>query len=158
MKNKSTQQESGFPVVTCLIIIIIVAGVLFFSLTRKHNDNQSSGLTITQNDIVTVARVRLASAKNALDGTGEFTANNCNALKSLAKKYNNSSDYFSDCSEATVNLMYLSTPDTSNTNILRLSNEEFTATFVFTKGGDKLIDYSFENIKSAGYNKYRGRN
>jgi len=157
MKNSSEKQSKlkvwfwvGGIVVLFIIIAIIIANIS----EKKVTSNEFS---LTGNDIGAILGVRLASAKNALDGTGEFTVDDCNALGLLAKQYKSSADYFSSCTEASVNLMYLSIPDTNNTKVLRLSDDNFTATFVTDNDFNKLSNYTFENVKSAGFNKYGGR-
>jgi len=165
MKNSSEKQSKSnvWLWVGGIVVLFVIIAIISYSKkttsqtpsSTKNTTNNEFNLSI--NDTVTITRVRLASAKNALDGTGEFTIDDCNALGLLAKQYKSSADYFSSCTEASVHLMYLSTPDTNNTKVLRLSDDNFTATFVTANDFDKLSNYTFENIKSAGFNKYGGR-
>jgi len=155
MTKKKTNKLPGLFIATVLLILVMIVGVLIYAPTKPHD--QPSELSLSQKDVVTLAKVRLASAKNALDGTGEFTVDSCNELGLMAKQFESSADYFSSCSEEKVNLMFLSTPDTSDTKILKLSDDNYTATFVTDNNQNKLINYTFENVKSAGFNKYVGR-
>ena len=135
-------------------LAIIGITIAFFSTARP------SASTISGSDFplgkyaATITGVRLASAKNALDGTGEFTEDQCNELGNLVKEYNKSSDYIS-CSSP--KLLYLDTPDTSDKRVLTISDEKYTATFTTDKEIDNLIDYTFLQQTSGGFNSYEGR-
>ncbi len=157
MKN-SSEKKSKLNVwfwVGGIVVLFVVIAIIIANVSEKKVTNNEFNLTPI--NALTITRVRYAADKNALDGTGDFTVDDCNALGTLAKQYKSSADYFSSCTEPRVNLMYLSAPDTSNTKVLKLSDDNFTATFVTDNDFSKLSNYTFENVKSAGFNKYGGR-
>ena len=165
MKNsseKKSKMSSWFWVGGIILLFVVIAIISHSKKSTSQTPTSTKNTTSNEFNLsayhaLAIARVRLASAKNVLDGTGEFTVDDCNTLGSLAKQYKNTADYFSGCTEPSVNLMYLSTPDTNNTKVLKLSDDNFTATFVTARDQDKLLSYTFDNIKSAGFNKYGGR-
>lgn len=135
--------------------IILGALIVLFLLAVLISSSLNKNSTITLNGYARdVTAVRLASAKNALDGTGEFNETQCQNLGDLAKKFNSSSDYL-DCSSP--DSIYLATPDTSARNVLSLSDGNYTALFTTDKDFNVLINYEFTNDASAGFNKFGGR-
>lgn len=153
MTNHQTTNDSYNPGLVVGIIgsaLIIIAAVALITSQTEH-DNKGIAL---DKDTLTVAEVRLASAKNALDGSGNFTNDQCNALSKLSKKFNSKSDFI-DCSSP--EYVYLSTPDTADKHILVLSDESYSAEFVTDEEVTRLLDYSFSKTTHAGFNKFGGR-
>ena len=138
------------------LTVICVIAVLLIFVTVSSNSNKDKTISFNPSDgyAVAITKVRLASSSNALDGTGEFTEEMCNKLGDLAKQFNSSADYI-ECGSP--NLIYLDTPDSSVKNILTLSDENYTATFTTDKDFKSLIDYTFSDKLSGGFNKYKGR-
>lgn len=126
--------------------LLTIAAIIWVNL-------KETGVTLGS-DASTITEVRLASAKFALDGNGEFTSEQCNTLGKLARKFNAELDYISCESPA---LVYLSTPDSAKKKILRLSDENYTAEFTTDENYNTLINYQFSDKISGGFNKYGGR-
>ena len=126
--------------------LLTIAAIIWVSL-------KEAGVTLGS-DATTITEVRLASAKFALDGNGEFTGEQCTALGKLARKFNAELDYISCESPA---LVYLSTSDSAKNKILRLSDENYTAEFTTDENYNTLINYQFSEKISGGFNKYGGR-
>lgn len=136
-----------------IITILIIGAFIIFAL----NSNKFGDYVIGPRFQITISKVRLESSKNALDGSGNFVSADCVALGKLAHDFNKSADYFADCSDSNTALMYLDTRDTENKSTLVLSDDQNTATFVTDREHKKLYEYTFSNVKSAGFNKYGGR-
>lgn len=134
---------------------LVVVGIItaFFNVAKPTMSAPPAGLAL-EGQAVTITQARLASAKNAIDGTGDLTEDQCNQLKTLASKYKSSSDFVS-CSSP--RFLYLATPDTSNTRVLTISDDKYTATFTTDEKIDYLIGYEFSKEVSAGFNSYKGR-
>lgn len=98
-------------------------------------------------EVVAMSRVRYAVAKSALDGGGKIDESTCDTLGSIAKKFDSSADWFSSCSYSLLG----STADTSNNKVLKLSDDDYCATFTTNSIGDTLINYEFSEGKCIGY-------
>lgn len=132
-------------------LLVIFGGFVIFVLSIDDGSTELGSYNMP------VLRTRLASARNALDGTGEFTVEDCVSLGELAREHDKTADYFRSCTDSNVNLMYLSTPDTSNEKVLVLSDETYSATFVTDNDFNYLMRYTFIPERSAGFNRYGGR-
>ena len=153
-KVESSEDNSYNPAM--LIGIVFGLGLLLCFGLFIYNQAKSSirEVQLTAEEQAVIANVRLASAKNALDGGGNFTEDECNELTKISKRIDSKND-FVDCSYP--DSIYLSTPDTSNDYVLIVSDRAYTATFTTDKKLTVLHDYSFIHEKSAGYNKSGGR-
>jgi hypothetical protein len=139
-----------------LVVICVIGIILFFVAISTIQQSGDKTITFTPSDgyALAILNARLASTSNYLDGSGKFTEETCNKLGDLAKKFNSSADYIKCDSPSSI---YLGTPDSSGKNILTLSDENYTATFTTDKDTNKLIDYTFLNKPSGGFNKSGGR-
>ena len=139
-----------------LVIICIIGIILFFFAISSIQQSSDKTITFTPSDgyALAIANARVASASNALDGTGKLTEDTCNKLGDLAKKFNSSADYIKCDSPSSI---YLDTPDVSDKDVLTLSDENYTAKFTTDKGETKLIDYTFISKTSGGFNESGGR-
>lgn len=146
-------QNKRFQVIALAIIAIAGIIVTFIMMNKQPASSTDSGLLLG-NYAVDITQTRLASAKNALDGSGDLTDSVCSRLGELAKEFKPSSDFVSCSSPKS---LYLATPDTSNSDVLTVSDDTYTATFKTDKEFKYLIDYSFSNKPSAGFNSYGGR-
>jgi hypothetical protein len=134
------------------VILIIFA---IFSIQQSNSEAvEKVTFKLSSSYGLTIAQTRVASAKYALDGTGEFTEEMCNELGELAKSFDSSADYIK-CDSP--NFIYLDTPDSSDQQVLTLSDENYTAKFTIDKDLTKLIDYTFSDSPTGGFNKYGGR-
>lgn len=146
MKNN---KYTTFLILGVMAVLILIVAFLGINQRNSAPSNTSLGEYST-----TITGVRLASAKNALDGSGDFTEEQCNKLGELAKRFNASAEYLACTSPKSI---YLSTPDTSEKYVLTLSDDTYTATFITDKNFDNLLDYNFARETSAGFNSYGGR-
>jgi hypothetical protein len=128
-------------------VAVIVA--LLVSQNLSNDGNKSLG-----DYTVAVANTRLAAAANALDGSGNFSEDDCNKLGELAKSFDPKADYIVCSSPDSI---FLATPDTVNNYVLTLSDEKYTATFTTDTNITSLVDYTFSETPSGGFNKLGGR-
>jgi len=135
------------------IILVIGAIVLISNGIRSIADSTPNSVSL-KGYAVNVASVRLASTKNHLDGSGEFSNEDCNKLGELAKQYDSTADYI-DCSSPSA--LFLDTPDTANSYVLTISDDDYTAIFTTDKDLTTLLNYGFLKETSGGFNTYEGR-
>lgn len=137
-----------------LIILSFIIGLVLSSIfvTIKLGDDGS--MKLSPEESLAIANARLASANNALDGSGEFKQELCEDLGQIAKSFDSNSKFLKCTSPKS---LYLSSPDTSDSRILTLSDDNYTATFTTDEDGSILLNYTFSNEKSPGFNSFEGR-
>lgn len=135
---------------SALVVVAVMILLVFIALMISGGKNQTS----LNGYSTTVTGVRLVSAKYALDGSSEFTEEQCNKLSELAKMFNSASDFIECKSPKSI---YLATPDSSEKYVLTLSDENYTSIFITDKDLKYLIDYKFSDKPSSGFNKFGGR-
>lgn len=150
-KCRVEREGSSYRLLYWYLIAIIFA--LYQSANRQTAEEEQP-ISIDTSSVV-LAEARLASAKNALDGSGDFTEALCEELKEIALRYDSSSDFVS-C--AYPGRLYLDTPDTSNSEILTISDDTYTSKFVVDIDSSQLKGYEFTQSTSLGFNSYGGRN
>lgn len=138
-----------------VIILLVIIGIATNSDNKTTTENKDGQESLShKNYMGTITRVRLESAKNALDGTGKFTEDQCNKLGELAKQFDPSASYITCTSPS---LVYLDTPDTADKKVLTLSDDNYTAKFTTDTEFTRLLDYSFSEETSSGFNEFGGR-
>lgn len=135
-----------------VIIVVFIAG--FIVITSKKN-SQDKKVVLSARDILVVLDIRVASTQNALDGKGKFTEKECNQLKDIAKEFDSSADFISSCKYT--DSLYLDTPDTSDRKVLTISDDSYTAKFSLDNDQNTLLDYTFIDKPSSGFNIFGGR-
>lgn len=138
------------PLILAAIIGVVLLGV--FLVTSFSNKGGIK--TLNPSDSVSLSKARLASAKNALDGSGVFTQELCENVGKIAKSFDSNAE-FMKCTGS--KSLYLSTPDTSNKKVLTISDDHYTAKLTTNEDATTLLDYTFLNEKSAGFNSFGGR-
>jgi hypothetical protein len=152
-KDSNPQTNTSNIAIYLLIgILVIVIGIFFINSISK---SKQTTIPLSKSGSLTVANARLASSQNALDGKGEFKEEDCNKLKSLSKDFSSTSDFLTSCENP--QSLYLSTPDTSERKVLTISDNSYTAKFTFDNNLNNLIDYTFINVASGGFNSSGGR-
>jgi len=162
-KNKTSRPVSRRSIVLAIILGVVVIGSIIamslmsaspspqqedreFGKGYKNNDG-SYILSVLDGEASAIAKVRLAIAKSALDGTGVINEVTCNTLGSIAKQFDSSAQWFSSCSYSLVG----SSPDTSETNVVKLSDGDYCATFTLNSISDTLTNYDFSEGKCGSY-------
>lgn len=152
-EKKMSPRKRGLVVSIIVLVLIAIIFALYQSENRQTAEEEQP-ISIDTSSVV-LAEARLASAKNALDGSGDFTEALCEELKEIALRYDSSSDFVS-C--AYPGRLYLDTPDTSNSEILTISDDTYTSKFVVDIDSSQLKGYEFTQSTSLGFNSYGGRN
>ena len=152
-EKKMSPRKRGLVVSIIVLVLIAIIFALYQSENRQTAEEEQP-ISIDTSSVV-LAEARLASAKNALDGSGDFTEALCEELKEIVLRYDSSSDFVS-C--AYPGRLYLDTPDTSNSEILTISDDTYTSKFVVDIDSSQLKGYEFTQSTSPGFNSYGGRN
>ena len=103
------------------------------------------------NESVAYARLNLAVASSAYDGSGSMPKEDLNCLKELVKKFDSNNEWFSELSK-----FYGRTADTDEKKITYLCDDNYCAKFTVEEKDDSyyLLDYSFESSNDKGYKIY----
>ncbi len=149
-RKKDTAERVGLETSNNLIMGILAINVVFiagFFIITGRNNSQDTKVVLSPQGRVSITTARLASAQNALDGEDKFTEEDCNKLKQIAKEFNPSADFI-NCSSP--DRLYLSTPDTSDKQVLSISDENYTSNLTLDKELNTVLGYAFNNTPSAG--------
>lgn len=120
-------------------VIIAILALLFTidALSKSSNDSKSYTLSVSDGEAVAISDTRLAIANSALDGSGKIDQKTCDKLETVAKKLDVKASWFSGCYKVKQG----ATADTSNNQILKLSDGDYCATFTLDKEGKNLTAY-----------------
>ena len=137
----STYKRAG--IVAGVILVLLGIVWLYSSFTGRNESSLASqtsyALDVPSGEQLVLAQVRQAIAQSALDGTGKLQESQCEKLGSIAKKLNPDALWFSSCSFT----LYGSTPDTDSTDVTKLSDGNYCATFTTTGNLSLLTKYEF---------------
>ena len=92
-EKKMSPRKRGLVVSIIVLVLIAIIFALYQSENRQTAEEEQ--LISIDTSSVVLAEARLASAKNALDGSGDFTEALCEELKEIVLRYDSSSDFVS---------------------------------------------------------------
>jgi hypothetical protein len=148
MDNQNSTSGASKRTMIIVGVLIAVLGILFaFDALSKSAKGDVYNLSVRDGEVLAVTKTREAISNSAVDGSGSIDKATCDKLGAIAKKLDSKADWFSSCSFSLTGGI----PDTSESQVVKLSDKEYCATFTFDKAGRTLLSYSFtdENCGSS---------
>lgn len=139
-----TEQTKVEPTKGAIIVVLVLVGLiaLFFVSQLVGASNKADNgytLDVASGEALAISSTRLAISKSAVDGRASIDEATCSTLSKLAKKLNTGASWFASCSSIRLG----SNPDTSENQVMKLSDEKYCAIFTLDKGGKVLTGYKF---------------
>ena len=141
-KNKKKNIIIGYICggIVIILVIIIVVAALMSSRPKKVK------LEIGQS--ISVSSMTLAIAMDRLSGGGYVTPDTCETFRTLAKQYDEKTDWFR--SSYCQYIIYGDYNDTENSTTITLSDGTHAAIYTFNADRNELEDYKFIESSTMG--------
>lgn len=149
MAQKKKKEESKKKLIAIIsgICAVVVVGIIILTVALSSGSKPKK-VELTVNQSASVSMLIAAVAMDKLDGSGSVSSATCETFRTLAKSYNEKTDWFksSYCNY----IIYADYNETANATTVTLSDGNHAAVYTFSSDRNQLLEYEFTDSTVKG--------